>query len=67
MNEFRSMADAYWVRDGDTVEFDVEQAPKGAKGCRCRRAGGRVVSLRRFGAALITSAGAQRLSEGRSR
>ena len=31
MNEFRSMADVYWVRDGDTVEFDVEQAPKRPK------------------------------------
>ncbi len=31
MNEFRSAADAYWVRDGDAVEFEVEQAPKGPK------------------------------------
>ncbi|MGD2178919.1 MAG: cold shock domain-containing protein [Anaerolineae bacterium] len=29
MNEFRSRADAYWVKDGDVVEFDVEQTPKG--------------------------------------
>jgi CspA family cold shock protein len=29
MNEFRSTSDAYWVRDGDAVEFGVEQTPKG--------------------------------------
>jgi CspA family cold shock protein len=29
MNEFRSRSDAYWVRDGDPVEFGVEQTPKG--------------------------------------
>jgi CspA family cold shock protein len=31
MNDFRSTADAYWVRDGDAVEFGVEQAPKGPR------------------------------------
>ena len=31
MNEFRFTADAYWVRDGDAVEFEVEQASKGPK------------------------------------
>jgi len=30
MNEFRSVADAQWVRDGDAVEFEVEQTPKGS-------------------------------------
>jgi CspA family cold shock protein len=30
-NEFRSTSDVYWVRDGDTVEFQVEQAPRGPK------------------------------------
>jgi CspA family cold shock protein len=30
-NEFRSTSDVYWVRDGDTVEFKVEQTPKGPK------------------------------------
>jgi cold shock CspA family protein len=29
MNEFRSKADAHWVRDGDSVEFGVEHTPKG--------------------------------------
>ncbi|RLF52442.1 MAG: cold-shock protein [Thermoplasmata archaeon] len=29
MNEFRSTADAHWVRDGDAVEFGIEQTPKG--------------------------------------
>jgi len=29
MNEFRSTADAQWVRDGDAVEFGIEQTPKG--------------------------------------
>jgi cold shock CspA family protein len=29
-NEFRSRADVPWVRDGDTVEFVVEQTPKGS-------------------------------------
>lgn len=29
MNEFRSVADAQWVKEGDTVEFGVEQTPKG--------------------------------------
>jgi len=31
MNEFRSVVDAQWVKDGDAVEFGVEQAPKGPK------------------------------------
>jgi CspA family cold shock protein len=31
MNEFRSRADAYWVKDGDAVEFEIEQTPKGLK------------------------------------
>ena len=31
MNEFRSTEDAYWVREGDAVEFDVEQSPKGPR------------------------------------
>jgi CspA family cold shock protein len=29
VNEFRSRADTYWVREGDPVEFRVEQTPKG--------------------------------------
>ena len=29
LNEFRSTADAYWVSEGDQVEFGVEQTPKG--------------------------------------
>jgi CspA family cold shock protein len=29
VNEFRSRADVPWVRDGDAVEFGVEQTPKG--------------------------------------
>jgi CspA family cold shock protein len=29
-NEFRSRADVPWVRDGDAVEFEVEQTPKGS-------------------------------------
>ena len=28
-NEFRSRSDVPWVRDGDAVEFVVEQTPKG--------------------------------------
>ena len=31
LNEFRSAADAYWIRDGDRVKFEVEQSPKGPK------------------------------------
>ena len=31
MNDFRSKADAYWVKEGDVVEFGVEQAPKGPR------------------------------------
>lgn len=30
-NAFRSESDAYWVREGDAVEFEVEQAPKGPR------------------------------------
>jgi CspA family cold shock protein len=29
-NEFRSRVDVPWVRDGDAVEFAVEQTPKGS-------------------------------------
>ena len=29
LNEFRSTADAYWVSEGDPVEFGVENTPKG--------------------------------------
>lgn len=29
-NEFRSTADANWVREGDAVEFGIEQTPKGS-------------------------------------
>ena len=28
-NEFRSTADVPWLRDGDAVEFEIEQTPKG--------------------------------------
>ena len=28
-NEFRSRAEVPWLRDGDAVEFGVEQTPKG--------------------------------------
>ena len=31
MNAFRSLADAHWVRDGNAVEFGVEQALKGPR------------------------------------
>jgi CspA family cold shock protein len=31
MNEFRSKTDVYWLRDGEAVEFEVEQAPKGPR------------------------------------
>jgi CspA family cold shock protein len=31
MNDFRSPSDAYWVRDGNPVEFSVEQASKGPR------------------------------------
>ena len=31
MNEFRSRADAYWAKNGDTVEFEVEQTQRGPK------------------------------------
>ena len=30
-NEFRSESDVYWVRDGDAVEFEVEQVSRGPK------------------------------------
>jgi CspA family cold shock protein len=29
MNEFRSIADVHWVREGHAVEFGIEQTPKG--------------------------------------
>ena len=28
---FRTQSDAYWVREGDTVEFDLEQSSKGPR------------------------------------
>jgi CspA family cold shock protein len=31
MNDFRSRADAYWVREGAAVDFGVVQAPKGPR------------------------------------
>ncbi len=31
MNNFRDVTDAYWVRNGDVVEFEIEQAPKGPR------------------------------------
>ena len=31
MSAFRVAADAYWVKDGDAVEFGVEQTPKGPR------------------------------------
>jgi CspA family cold shock protein len=30
-NDFRTRQDAYWIRDGDTLEFAVEQTPKGPR------------------------------------
>jgi CspA family cold shock protein len=30
-NAFRSPSDAYWVKEGDVVEFQLEQAPKGPR------------------------------------
>jgi CspA family cold shock protein len=30
-NAFRSSSDAYWVREGDGVEFEVEETPKGPR------------------------------------
>jgi CspA family cold shock protein len=30
-NEFRSISEVYWVRDGDAVEFEIEQVPRGPK------------------------------------
>jgi CspA family cold shock protein len=29
MNEFRSTAEAHWIKDGDAVEFEIERTPKG--------------------------------------
>ena len=29
VNEFRLRADTHWVKEGDPVEFAVEQTPKG--------------------------------------
>jgi CspA family cold shock protein len=29
MNEFQSRDDALWLKEGDPVEFEVEQTPKG--------------------------------------
>ena len=29
MNEFRSTADVQWLKEGDAVDFGVEQTPKG--------------------------------------
>lgn len=29
VNEFRSSADTHWVKEGDSVEFVVEQTPRG--------------------------------------
>ena len=31
MSDFRPRADAYWVREGVAVEFEVVQAPKGPR------------------------------------
>ena len=31
MNDFRSTADAHWVKGGDAVEFEVEHSPKGPR------------------------------------
>lgn len=31
MNDFEDRTDAYWLRRGDTVEFDVEVANKGPR------------------------------------
>jgi CspA family cold shock protein len=28
-NEFRAGTDVYWLKEGDPVEFSVEQTPKG--------------------------------------
>jgi CspA family cold shock protein len=30
-NEFRSPADAHWLRDEQAVEFEVQQTPKGPR------------------------------------
>jgi CspA family cold shock protein len=30
-NDFRSRQDAYWVKDGDSLEFAVEQTQKGPR------------------------------------
>jgi CspA family cold shock protein len=29
MNEFRTRTDVHWLREGDPVEFRIEQTPKG--------------------------------------
>ena len=29
LNEFRSVSDTHWVREGDFVEFAIKQTPKG--------------------------------------
>jgi cold shock CspA family protein len=31
MSAFRVAADAYWVKEGDAVEFGAEQTPKGPR------------------------------------
>jgi cold shock CspA family protein len=31
LNDFRRGVDAYWVKQGDSVEFGVEQTPKGPR------------------------------------
>jgi CspA family cold shock protein len=31
LNDFRHAADVHWLKQGDPVEFSVEQAPKGPK------------------------------------
>jgi CspA family cold shock protein len=31
VNDFRSRQDAYWVRDGDSLEFAVEHTAKGPR------------------------------------
>lgn len=31
MNDFRSVADALWLRGGEAVEFGVETTPKGPR------------------------------------
>ena len=31
LNDFRTRQDAYWVKDGDSLEFAVEQTAKGPR------------------------------------